>query len=138
MILDSKREWDLDIVFLLDVSSSIKACIRAVTDNISTFIDTLSDPESNRELGVDDWRIRVIGYRDRDDDHRAPWWVENPFSSDAGEAKAHLHALEAKGREQDEPKSLLDAYMANTEWFREEMQDYLQRCLYRPAMPTKS
>jgi hypothetical protein len=96
-----------DIVFLLDVTGSMKPCIDGLRENILSFIDTLTGHDANNECPVKDWRIKVAGYRDAED---APssWWVEFPFSRDIGEVKSYFAKLEAKGGG-DEPESLLDA-----------------------------
>ena len=109
-----KKKGIPDIVFLLDTSGSMKECLRAVTDNIATFVDTLSSSDANGGILIKDWRIRVVGYRDRQSDG-SHWWVDNPFTSDIAQAKANLSSLEAKGGG-DEPESLLDAMYALSQW----------------------
>jgi hypothetical protein len=109
-----KKKGIPDIVFLLDASGSMKACIQSVTQNIATFVDTLATPDANGGVQIKDWRIRVIGYRDRDVDG-SQWLVDNPFSTDIAEVKSQLAALEAKGGD-DEPESLLDAMYGLTQW----------------------
>lgn len=109
-----KKKGIPDIVFLLDASGSMKECIQAVTQNIATFVDTLATPDANGGIQIKDWRIRVLGYRDRDADG-AQWLVDNPFSTDIAQVKAQLAALEAKGGG-DEPESLYDALYALTQW----------------------
>lgn len=109
-----KKKGVPDIVFLLDASGSMSECIRAVTGNIATFVDTLSTPDANGGVLIKDWRIRVLGYRDKDTDG-ALWWVDNPFSFDIATVKAQLDALEARGGG-DEPESLLDAMYNLTQW----------------------
>ncbi len=109
-----KKKGIPDIVFLLDASGSMKECIQAVTQNIATFVDTLATPDANGGIQIKDWRIRVIGYRDRDADG-SQWLVDNSFSADIAEVKGQLAALEAKGGG-DEPESLLDAMYALTQW----------------------
>lgn len=111
--LDQKKGIP-DIVFLLDASGSMKECIQAVTQNIATFVDTLASPDANGGIQIKDWRIRVMGYRDRDADGDQ-WLVDNPFTSDINQVKSQLSALEAKGGG-DEPESLLDAMYALTQW----------------------
>jgi Mg-chelatase subunit ChlD len=102
-----------DIVFLIDASGSMEECIQAVTNNVSNFVDTLAAPDANGGVIIKDWRICVIGYRDRDAEP-SQWLVENPFTSDIGEVKAQLANLEAKGGG-DEPESLFDAMYMLTE-----------------------
>jgi hypothetical protein len=103
-----------DIVFLLDTTGSMKVCLQAITGNIATFVDTLSSSDANGGVLIKDWRIRVIGYRDRDSDG-SQWWIDNPFTSDVAQVKQQLSALEAKGGG-DEPESLLDAMYTVSQW----------------------
>ena len=91
-----KKKGIPDIVFLLDASGSMTACIAAVTQNIASFVETLASPDSNGGVLIKDWRIRVMGYRDREADG-SQWLVDNPFSGGVDEVKAQLAALEAKG-----------------------------------------
>ena len=110
----AKKKGIPDIVFLLDATGSMSDCLQAVTDNIAAFIDTLSTPDANGGVLIKDWRIRVLGYRDRDEDGQA-WLVDNPFSTDIDQVKAQLSALHAKGGG-DEPESLLDAMYQISQW----------------------
>ena len=103
-----------DIVFLLDASGSMNECIQAVTQNISTFVDTLSASDANGGVLIKDWRIRVLAYRDRLADG-SYWFIDNPFTSDIAEVKSQLAAIEAKGGG-DEPESLLDAMYSLAQW----------------------
>lgn len=109
-----KKKGIPDIVFLLDASGSMKDCIRAVADNIATFVETLSAPDANGGVLIKDWRVRVLGYRDREVDG-SQWWIDNPFTSDLAQVKAQLSALEATGGG-DEPESLLDAMYMVSQW----------------------
>ena len=109
-----KKKGIPDIVFLLDASGSMKECLRAVTDNIAAFVDTLSAPDANGGVLIKDWRIRVVGYRDKEADG-SHWWLDNPFSSDVAQVKANLAALEARGGG-DEPESLLDGMYTVAQW----------------------
>jgi len=95
-----------DIVFLLDVSGSMEPCLNALTNNIGVFFDQMTNPGPNEGPVVKDWRVKVCGYRDARADG-SMWWVETPFTSDAGQVKANLASLEPKGGG-DEPESLLD------------------------------
>lgn len=96
-----------DIVFLIDISGSMKPCIDGLRENIFAFIDTLTGTDSNNECPVKDWRIKVAGYRDAEDDP-STWWEEFPFTRNVEEIKCHFGNLVAKGGG-DEPESLLDA-----------------------------
>lgn len=109
-----KKKGVPDIVFLLDASGSMSECIQAVTQNISTFVDTLSASDANGGVLIKDWRIRVLAYRDRLADG-SYWFIDNPFTSDIAEVKSQLAAIEAKGGG-DEPESLMDAMYTLTQW----------------------
>lgn len=102
-----KTKGIVDIVFLLDISGSMQPSIDALRDNISSFVDTLANPDANGGSPVKDWRIKVSGYRDSMSDG-SQWWVDFPFSTSIDEVKSNLASLEAKGGG-DEPESLLDA-----------------------------
>jgi len=96
-----------DIVFLVDVTGSMDPCISALRENIGAFIETLATKDANNSSPVQDWRGRVIGYRDFIHD-KENWFVNNPFVSDPSALKSQLSALKAEGGG-DEPESLLDA-----------------------------
>ena len=106
----AKAKGVADIVFIVDVSGSMKPCIDALRQNIEAFIDSLSKGEGNNAPPVKDWRAKVVGYRDAD---AAPseglqWIVDNPFVREASALKSQLSELRAEGGG-DEPESLLDA-----------------------------
>jgi hypothetical protein len=109
-----KKKGIPDIVFLLDASGSMTECITAVTQNIASFVGTLASPDTNGGVLIKDWRIRVIGFRDRESDG-SQWLVDNPFSVGVDEVKGQLAALEAKGGG-DEPESLFDALYTVSQW----------------------
>jgi hypothetical protein len=98
----ARRKGIADIVFVLDASGSMQDCIDGLKNNIGSFIDTLSGPQST----LIDWRGKVVGYRDITFDEE--WYVDQPFVSSAEELKTQLGSLQAKGG-YDEPESLLDA-----------------------------
>ena len=95
-----------DIVFLLDVTGSMQPCIDALKDNISMFIDTLSTRDANNSSPVQDWRCKVVGYRDFEVDSEP--FIDNPFVRNPDDLKRQLRRLTAEGGG-DEPESLLDA-----------------------------
>jgi hypothetical protein len=105
-----KTKGVADIVFLIDISGSMAPCIDALRRNIEAFIDSLSHGDANNAAPVQDWRGKVVGYRDFEADQAAglPWIVDNDFVRDAAALKAQLGTLEANGGG-DEPESLLDA-----------------------------
>jgi hypothetical protein len=104
----AKTRGVADIVFLIDISGSMKPCIDALRANIELFIDFLSKGNANE--GLRDWRGKVVGYRDFDaaEGEGLPWIVDNPFVRNASDMKNQLGWLEAAGGG-DEPESLLDA-----------------------------
>jgi hypothetical protein len=100
----------VDIVFLLDATGSMKACIDAVKDNIETFIVALCAKDANNESVIKDWRAKIVGYRDYlyDPSRGRAAFINNPFVTTAEELKDQLDALKAEGGG-DEPESLFDA-----------------------------
>ncbi len=104
-LVEKKRK--VDMVFLLDATASMKPCIDALKDNISSFIETLVNPAGNEGIVIEDWRIKICGYRDVKADGDQ-WWVDTDFSSEIDEVKSNLGSLQANGGG-DEPESLLDA-----------------------------
>jgi tetratricopeptide (TPR) repeat protein len=106
----------LDLVFLIDATSShaMRSVIAALPEKIEGMII-----ESWRKAPVGenqhvDFRLRVIGYRDRDFDGEA-WLIDNPFVTHLAHFKAQLAALESVGGG-DEPASLLDAMYVVSQW----------------------
>lgn len=97
-----------DIVFLLDISGSMQPCLDGLVDNIANFVTTLRDgADANTPAFISDWRIKVCGYRDVEEDGEY-WWEESPFiANDVAQVTEHLKSLQAKGGG-DEPESLLD------------------------------
>ena len=101
-----------DIVFLIDISSAMfkQTCIEILAHNIGVLVANLVSPDSYSSpvpvAKVEDWRIKICGYRDATCDG-TEWWVENPFTSDISQVRADIAALEVLGGG-DEPESLLD------------------------------
>jgi hypothetical protein len=106
----AKTKGVADIVFLIDVSGSMAACIDALRRNIEVFIDSLNRGDANNAAPVKDWRGKVVGYRDIEHDQAdgLPWITDHPFVRDTAALKAQLGTLQAAGGG-DEPESLLDA-----------------------------
>lgn len=96
-----------DIVFLIDATGSMQPAIDDLKSNIKNFFNSLSAAGANGTAVVKDWRARVIGYRDVDEDGD-DWYIDNPFVRDTAQIEAQLDALRAAGGG-DEPESLLDA-----------------------------
>ncbi len=102
----NKKKGIADIVFLLDVSGSMTPCLDALKANIGVLIDGFTNPGSNADAIVKDWRIKVSGYSDYNADG-SQWWQEYPFTDDPDQVRENLASLEIKGGG-DEPESLLD------------------------------
>lgn len=100
----------VDICFLIDATGSMQPCIDAIKENIGTFITTLTTPDANGGVMLQDWRACICGYRDfsYEPTFGREAMVMNPFTADAAELRAQLSALKAEGGG-DEPESLLDA-----------------------------
>ena len=109
-----KKKPTPDIVFLLNATGSMRGCFHAVSQCISEFVDALGNSDGYGDLLIEDWRVRVLAYRDRMTDVSC-WFIDNPFTSDIAEVKSQLAAIEAKGGG-DEPESLLDAMYTLTQW----------------------
>lgn len=102
----AKKRGVADIVFLIDVSGSMQPCLDALTRNIGTLVDEMTNPGPNADAIVKDWRIKICGYRDSSVDG-AMWWEESPFTKDIEQVRSDLSLLRAQGGG-DEPESLLD------------------------------
>lgn len=103
-----------DIVFLVDSTGSMKPCIDQLKSSIGEFCRQLSS--GNQAV---DWRARVVGFRDRDEDG-ADWMVGEQSAMIATEAELgqQLEALVASGGG-DDPESGLDALLVagrDTPW----------------------
>ncbi len=87
----------------------MQECIDAVKGSIGSFINTLSSKNANNDMPVKDWRIKICGYRDHEDDP-SDWFVDHPFVRDVPTLQAQLGSptMQASGGG-DEPESLLDA-----------------------------
>ncbi len=99
----------VDIVVLMDVTGSMQPCIDAVKRSVSTFINSMVVADANNSAPIQDWRLKVVGYRDHERDGDA-WFADNPFVKDVAAVEAQLAApaMQARGGG-DEPESLLDA-----------------------------
>ena len=98
----------VDIVFLMDATGSMGRCIDALKANLQTFFKTMTSSEGNNVSPVKDWRAKVVGFRDYDEDGPANWLENNPFVTSIDELNRQLSGIAATGGG-DEPESLLDA-----------------------------
>ena len=96
----AKTKGVADIVFMVDVSGSMKPCIDALRTNIEAFINSLSKGEANNAPPVKDWRGKVVGYRDIEaaQSEGIPWIVDNPFVRDAAALKVAACSLKGGRR----------------------------------------
>ena len=101
-----KKRGIADIVFLIDISGSMQPCLDALKENIGVLVDHMVNPGPNADAVVNDWRIKICGYRDARMDGSL-WWEEKAFTTDVTEVRNDLAALIAKGGG-DEPESMLD------------------------------
>lgn len=102
-----KIKGTVDLVFLIDVTGSMQPCIDGLKNNIKEFFNTLQGGDANNPAPIKDWRAKVVGYRDYEDDP-STWYEDNDFTRDVDTLYRQLDALEASGGG-DMPESLLDA-----------------------------
>lgn len=104
-----KVKGTVDIVVLMDITGSMQTCIDAVKQSVSTFVNSMTTKDANNSAPIQDWRLKVVGYRDYDKDP-GTWFVDNPFVRDVAAVQAQLAApnMQAEGGG-DESESLLDA-----------------------------
>lgn len=119
----------VDLVFLVDVTGSMRPCIDGLKDSIDKFFAHLTD-ESGNDLAIKDWRSKVVGYRDVQFD-KDKWLENNPFVTSAEEIHAQLQGLVAKGGG-DEPESLLDALFVIADMGEIGVQDAEDAMKWRP------
>lgn len=100
-----------DIVFLLDSTGSMGPCIAALKENIHVLIETLVRGDEQKGIvPVQDWRARVVGYRDFLDCNKnekiantyrkfgkGGWFISNPFTRDKDVLHSQLDSLKAFG-----------------------------------------
>lgn len=99
---------NLDVVFLIDATASMQYCIDAVKDNVFEFFQSLTNSNGNSPSPIKDWRAKIVGFRDYEEDGPEKWLVDNSFTRDVSEVKQQLSKLIANGGG-DIPESLLDA-----------------------------
>lgn len=104
---EKKVKGVVDLVFLLDATGSMQGCIDGLKANIKLFFESLTSPGASGQIPVREWRAKVVGFRDFDD-NPLDWLVDNPFTTSVEELYAQLDALVAVGGG-DIPESMLDA-----------------------------
>lgn len=95
----------LDVVFLIDVTGSMQPWIDSVKENIRHFFSELGKSEV---CTIKDWRAKIVGFRDYEEDGPSMWLEDNSFTTDVNELKRQLDSLCACGGG-DIPESMLDA-----------------------------
>ena len=114
-----------DIVFLIDATNSMRPCIDALKSHIHTFIEALVCGDEEKGIApVEDWRARVVGYRDFLDCNKngkiaktyqkfgkGGWFLSKPFTKNEDELHDQLNSLKPFGGGKDPKESLLDALM---------------------------
>ena len=103
----NKAKGVADIVFLIDATGSMGNCIDGLKANLNTFFTTLSDASANSGCAIQDWRAKIVGYRDIEEDG-ARWIEDHPFVRDVDQLRGQLNSLVADAGG-DIPESLLDA-----------------------------
>ena len=120
-----KKPGSADIVFLLDATASMKPCISALKEHIHQFIhDMVKGDAANGIAPVEDWRARIVGYRDFLDCSKSQkvaklynklggggWFIDRPFTRKEAVLHEQLDKLTAFGGGKDPAESLLDAMM---------------------------
>lgn len=114
-----------DVVFLMDSTNSMRPCIDALKEHIHAFVHSLVSGSGDGEVvAVEDWRARIVGYRDFLDCNanekvarsykkiaKGGWFLSNSFTRDENELYNQLDALKPFGGGSDPRESLLDALM---------------------------
>lgn len=111
--LDKKKPTP-DVVLLLDATSGMGGSLKGVAASVAHLLESLACAEAAGTLPIEDWRIRVMAYRDRESDG-SQWLVDTPFTSDSAQVLAHVSGLQAIGGG-DEPESLYDALYGVSQW----------------------
>lgn len=107
--VQTKVKGVVDLVMLIDCSGSMQDCIDAIKSSIASFVQQLALTDANGGSPVKEWRMKICGYRDHQD-NASTWFVDNAFVNDLASIQAQLanENLRASGGG-DEPESLLDA-----------------------------
>jgi len=101
-----------DVLFLIDTTGSMQPCLDALIGNIENLTGSL---EGDTDVTVD-WRAKVIGYRDLEEDNESDHFVgkDNGFVTSTTDLKSQLAQLDAFGGGpglEGIPESALDALL---------------------------
>ncbi len=91
-------ETPLDLVFVIDLTSSMEDDIAGVKEAASGILRTVSRTN-------EDWRVAVVGYRDVGDE---PMFEDYEFTDDADTAQGYIDALSVSGGG-DTPEAVYEA-----------------------------
>lgn len=112
----------IDIVFCVDCSWPMAPVLDSVKDNIVRLlkdINSYNENISSEYQNLADWRARVIGYRNFEEDNEC-LLNDNPFVSDIEDVKEQLSGLVCKGYSENNPlSSSLDAL-----WYAVQTSDW--------------
>ena len=107
--MEEKKYGVCDLVFLMDIAGDMRDCIEAVKNNIRLFFDSVASEEENL-YPVKDWRAKVVGFRDYEEDGPEDWLIDYPFTRDVSELEKELSNIHAySGGGGDPFVSFLDA-----------------------------
>ena len=109
-----------DIVFCFDCTGSMTEIINSVKANVEKLIEGFATYDESVTL---DWRARVMGYRDFEED-KEYLINDRPFVTTAEELRDQINGMEAKEYTGgDEPESTLDAI-----WYAAKKSDWRENC----------
>lgn len=111
-----------DIVFCFDITGSMTEIIKSVKDNVEKLVEGFATYEgANVTL---DWRARVMGYRDFEEEKEEYLVNDRPFVSTVEELREQINGMEAKEfTGGDDPESTLDAI-----WWAAKTTDWRENC----------
>lgn len=108
----------IDIVICVDCSWPMAPVLDSVKDNIVHLLEDINEYNKDAKL-VADWRARIIGYRNFEEDNEY-LLNDNPFVSTIEEVKTQIAGIVCKGYSENSPKSSsLDAL-----WYAIETSDW--------------
>ena len=109
----------IDIVFCIDCSWPMAPVLDSIKDNIVRLIEEIDQYNQDSSHILADWRARVLGYRNFEEDYEC-LLNDNPFVSSIEELNAQLLGLVCKGcSENNQCSSSLDAL-----WYATKCSDW--------------
>lgn len=117
-----KLNYNVDMVFCIDVTGSMGEFIKSVQTNALNLYQDISKVMQEKGKHIDSLRIRIIAFRDYKYDGKDAMLVTNFFDlpDDVEDLKACLDCLEAKGGG-DDPEDGFEAlaYAMKSDWNNE-------------------